>query len=131
MHTFHCSILFTPKFQILSYRLAIVLYLSIITIGNIPGARADIGEYASGGVLHSIAYGVIAFLLFVGRNGNKHERVVKAMLAVMAMGAFDEYVQSFFPYRSADVIDWIVDVIAGIVSSAMLWTVWPKIIESE
>ena len=40
MHTFHCSILFTPKFQILSYRLAIVLYL-LSSFRTFPG-RANV-----------------------------------------------------------------------------------------
>jgi VanZ family protein len=49
----------------------------------------------------------------------------------MAMGALDEYVQSFFPYRSADVMDWVVDVSAGIFSAAILRTLWPRFIDSE
>jgi VanZ family protein len=37
------------------------------------------------------------------------------------MGALDEYVQSFFPYRHAAIGDWYVDVSAGIFMSALLW----------
>jgi len=70
-------------------------------------------------------------LLFSGNKGNRTERVVKSVLTIMAMGALDEYVQSFFPYRSSDVMDWTVDVISGIVSATMLWTLWPRFIDSE
>jgi VanZ family protein len=42
------------------------------------------------------------------------------VLAIAAMGAGDEYVQSFFPYRGASVHDWAVDVSAAIVASSMM-----------
>ena len=42
---------------------------------------------------------------------------------IALMGAFDEYVQSFFPYRSATVTDWCVDMSAGLFASAFLWKV--------
>ena len=63
---------------------------------------------------------MIALLLFVGSNGNRHHRATKAVLTAMALGAFDEYVQSFFPYRSADVMEWAVDVVATTTSSVAL-----------
>lgn len=124
-------ILLEPRFQRISYRCAIVLYLSILIFGSIPGARADIAHYAPGGVLHSVAYSVLTALLFSGQTGNRAERAVTAVLTIMALGAFDEYVQSFFPYRSANVMDWAVDVIAGISSAALLWIVWPKLVDSS
>jgi hypothetical protein len=131
MRAFPANILLVPRFQLLSYRCAIVLYLSILIFGSIPGARDDIGQYASGGVLHAVAYSILTLLLFSGSTGNRSERAVKSVLTIMAMGAFDEYVQSFFPYRAADVMDWMVDVIAGFVSAAMLWALWPRLIDSE
>ena len=41
-------------------------------------------------------------------------------LWIAAMGAGDEYVQSFFPYRGASVRDWAVDVSAAIVASSVM-----------
>ena len=131
MRAFHCNIVLAPKIQTLSYRFAIVCYLSILILGNLPGARANIGAYASGSVLHSMAYATITLLLFVGSKGKRHERAIKAVLTVMAMGAVDEYVQSFFTYRGADVMDWTVDVVSAITSSAVLWAVWPKNVEGH
>ena len=75
-----------------------------------PGARADIGHYAPGPVLHSIAYALLATLWFIGSRGSALARACKAVLAVAMMGACDEFVQSFFPYRGASVRDWAVDV---------------------
>jgi len=131
MRAFIATIFLVPKFQRLSYRCAIALYLLILILGSIPGARADIGQYAAGVVLHSVTYSILTLLLFSGNKGSRSERAVKAVLTIMAMGALDEYVQSFFPYRSADVMDWTVDVISGIVSASMLWTLWPRFIDSE
>jgi VanZ family protein len=96
------------------------MYLTIITTGNIPGARADIGAYAPGAVLHSIAYAVLASLWFIGSSGSAFARAGMAVLAVAVMGAGDEFVQSFFPYRGASVRDWAVDVSAAIVVSSVL-----------
>ncbi len=99
---------------------AIVMYLAILVAGSIPGARADIGQYASGAVLHSTAYAVLACLCFFGSGGGVLARSGKAILAVAAMGAGDEFVQSFFPYRGADVRDWAVDCAAAILTCALL-----------
>jgi len=96
------------------------MYLAIVVVGNLPGARADIGHYASGAVLHSIAYAVLAALWFFGTRGSAAARAAKAVLAVAAMGAGDEFVQSFFPYRGATVHDWAVDCSAAIVVTGLL-----------
>ncbi|MBL0167978.1 MAG: VanZ family protein [Propionivibrio sp.] len=131
MRAFIANIFLVPKFQRLSYRCAIALYLLIIILGSIPGARQDIGQYAGGVLLHFVTYSILALLLFSGFNGSRSERALKSVLTIMAMGALDEYVQSFFPYRSADVMDWAVDVISGIVTATVLWTLWPRIIDAE
>jgi len=118
------SLLFTflqnPRMRLLCLAGAVLMYLTIITTGNIPGARADIGAYAPGAVLHSIAYAVLATLWFSGSRGTPLARACKAVLAIAAMGAGDEFVQSFFPYRGADVRDWAVDVSAAIVASSVM-----------
>ena len=115
-----------PKLRKLRCAVAIALYLTIVVVGSIPGARADIGHYAPGVVLHSLAYAALAFLWFTGSSGSAAARAAKAVLAVAAMGAGDEFVQSFFPYRGADVHDWMVDCSAAIVTSALLWALLPK-----
>jgi VanZ family protein len=120
MTTYLSAFLHNPPRRPLYLAAAIVMYLAIITTGNIPGARADIGAYAPGAVLHSIAYAVLAALWFTGSRGNPLARACKAVLAVAVMGAGDEFVQSFFPYRGADIRDWAVDVGAAIVAGSLL-----------
>ena len=118
----------TTQFQKQRYACAIALYLLILILGSIPGARAEVGEYASGMVLHSMAYAVLTFLLFSGSNGTPFQRGAKALLTVMAMGALDEIVQSFLPYRHGAVSDWLVDCNAALLTSLILWAIWPKAI---
>lgn len=112
----------------LRFRSALILFCLILVLGNLPGARADIGHFASGLVLHSTAYSVITYLLFSGSSERPKRRAVAAILMVAGMGALDEFVQSFFPYRGASIDDWLVDVAASLCVSALLlaWFPFPR-----
>ena len=120
MPTHLFTFLQNPRMRLLCLAAAVLIYLTIITAGNIPGVRADIGAYAPGAVLHSIAYAVLAGLWFSGSRGTPLARACKSVLAIAAMGAGDEYVQSFFPYRGASMHDWAVDVSAAVVASSVM-----------
>lgn len=115
-----------PKLRKFRLGLALVLYLAVLIIGSIPGERQAIGRWASGLVLHSVAYAGLATLWFTGSTGDGAQRALKAVFAVALMGAGDEFVQSFFPYRGATVTDWLVDCVAAIVAATILWAVLPK-----
>lgn len=114
------------RYRQLEFRAAFLLYLAVLVIGSIPGARADVGELASGLMLHLLTYSLIALLLFCGANGGVWSKACKSVLIVAAMGAIDEWVQSHFPYRNASLMDWFVDLNASLITSAVLWSVWPK-----
>lgn len=116
----------TPAHANLRYRTALILFALILILGSIPGARQDIGQVASGLILHSCAYAGITFLLFTGGSGNLAARAVKAVVTVAAMGALDEVVQSFLPYRHGAVGDWMVDVTSAIVTAAVMWGMWKR-----
>mgnify|MGYP000674522491 CR=1 FL=1 len=105
------------------------MFLLIVVLGSLPGAREDIGQFASGGVLHSVAYAILGALTFMGGKGSESRRAVWAVLKVAAMGAVDECVQGFFPYRTAAVSDWLVDVTAAVLISAALWKLWPTLVK--
>lgn len=119
-------LLLDPGLNRLRHGAAIVLFLAIVIAGSIPGARADIGHYAPGVVLHSCAYSVLALLWFTGSRGSAARRSVATLLAIAAMGAIDESVQSFFPYRGASVGDWMVDCSAALLVCAFLSLVLPR-----
>lgn len=103
---------------------AVALSILNCIIGSIPGARAEAGQLASGLVLHSVGYSVLAFLLFTGSRGMPSQRALKALSGIAVMGAVDEIVQSFFPYRHGSVNDWLVDMAAALVTSTVLWALW-------
>lgn len=120
-----------PSTASLRIRCVVILYLSILVLGSIPGARADIGKVASGGVLHSVAYAGLCLLIFGGVVSTRARRFVISVLAIAAMGALDETVQSFFPYRGASVADWLVDCCAALVTATILYLVWPRLTSSR
>lgn len=111
----------TPKFQNICFQSALSIFVLIVVLGSLPGARDDVGHYASGLVLHSFAYAILGLLVFIGSRGGGSQRALKATLTIAMMGALDEGVQSFFPYRTAAVTDWLVDVAAGGLVSTLLW----------
>jgi VanZ family protein len=119
-------LLLDPRLRRLRYGCAIAMFVAIVVTGSIPGARAGVGHYAPGVVLHSLAYATLALLWFTASRGNAAARSLSAVAAVAVMGAIDELVQSFFPYRGADVHDWLVDCSAAVVTCALLWMVLPK-----
>ena len=114
------SLLFGSRWRIWRLAAAGTMYLTILVAGSIPGARAEIGHYASGVVLHSLAYAILAALCFSAVGGTPGQRAAKAVLVVAAMGAGDEFVQSFFPYRGASVHDWAVDCMAAALACSLL-----------
>ncbi len=105
---------------------ALAIYATILIMGSVPGARAELGNVASGIVLHSLAYGGLTFLLFTGTTGSPRARAVKSVLTVVAMGALDELVQSFLPYRVGSVMDLFVDTCAALVVATLLRVYLPQ-----
>ena len=120
------QLLLTSSHAKLRYRTALFLYLLILIFGSIPGARKDIGEVAPGIILHSIAYAGLTFLLFTGGTGSLAQRAGKAILTIAAMGALDEVVQSFLPYRHGAVSDWLVDCNAAVLTAVLMWALWTR-----
>lgn len=114
-----------PKCRKLALRFALLLYLIVLIGGSIPGARSDLGQWASGLVLHGCTYSCLTFLLFIGFEGSIRQKAFQSLLSIAAMGAIDEGIQSFLPYRSGSVIDWLVDMNAALLSLALLWMLWP------
>lgn len=119
MRLFHALI--DPRFSTLRLRAAWSTYFAILIFGAIPGARSEVGEYASGLVLHFFAYGFISFMLFTGMTAQAASRLIRSVLLVAAMGAVDEFMQSFLPYRRGALSDWYVDVSAAVFVSTLLW----------
>jgi VanZ family protein len=118
------QLLLTSSHARLRYWGAMGLFLLVVIVGSIPGARADAAKIASGVVLHSCGYATLAFLIFTGSLGSKAQRAAKTVLTIAVMGALDEFVQSFLPYRHGAVEDWFVDCIAAMMTVNLMWMLW-------
>lgn len=114
------SVITTARFRPPYIWFGCLFYLAILVFGSIPGWRAELGHYAPGFALHSSAYGFLAVVFYYGIITGPWGRFAFALATVAVMGAGDEFVQSFFPYRNADVRDWAVDVAAGLVAALLL-----------
>lgn len=113
------------QYRILRFRLAFLLYFLIIAFGSIPHARTAVGHVAPGVILHLLAYSLITALLLTGTTGALFRKSWQALLIVALMGALDEWVQSFFSYRTAAMGDWLVDCSAGIMTILLFSILWP------
>jgi len=124
MLNFLHQLLLTPALARLRYGSAIALFILIVIIGSIPGARAEAAVWATGLVLHGCAYAGLAFLVFTGTSGTPSQRALKAVLHIAAMGAIDELVQSMLPYRHGSLGDWMIDCTAALLSASLMWLLW-------
>ena len=131
MHWPITRLIFADTYKTFRFRAAFVLYVLIVGLGSIPGARAEVGQIASGLVLHALAYSIITFLLFTGSDGRPTGIALRAWLIVAIMGALDEFVQSFLPYRNATVHDWMVDVAASFITVFLLWIISLKRVSND
>ena len=113
-------LLFEPRLRAARLRLALLLYAGVLVAGSVPGARAEVGAIAPGVVLHGLTYAFLTLLWFLGSTGSGPVRAAKAVLAIALMGAGDELVQSFLPYRNGALADWMIDVAAACLTSTAL-----------
>lgn len=124
MRPFVTLLICNVQYRKLELRAAFLLYLAVLVFGAIPGARTELGQLASGFLLHCLTYGLIALLLFCGVDGHAWSKACKAVFIVAAMGALDEYMQSFLSYRTASFVDWFIDVNAALFTSVVLSLLW-------
>lgn len=105
---------------------AFILFGLIILVGSIPGARAEIGNFGPGLVLHGVAYSALTILLYTGLEGKRDQRALKAVLGAMLMGAADELVQGMLPYRVGALLDWVIDSTSAVLTAGLLRAFLPE-----
>ena len=131
MSSFLSTLVLDERLRRRRFYCAFLMFAAILVMGSIPGARAEIGQFGSGVVLHSIAYGSLTFLLYTGTTGTRGQRAIRAVLTVAVMGALDEMVQSFLPYRRGSPADWLIDCGASLVAAALLWRFMPEPVQAR
>lgn len=90
--------------------LAGVFFAVLITVGNLPGLAADMSDAFGDKRLHLLAYAFLTALIYLSVN---RRPALVAMLTITALGALDESIQSFFPYRQAELLDLLADILAA------------------
>lgn len=90
--------------------LAGVFFAVLITVGNLPGLAAEMSDAFGDKRLHLLAYAFLTGLIYLSVN---RRPALVAMLTVTALGALDESIQSFFPYRQAELLDLLADILAA------------------
>jgi len=123
-YSFFDFLVFDSRYRKVRLALALVIYSLVLILGSVPGARQEMGKLASGVVLHSLTYGFITVMLFGGLGKMTLRPALLSLAIVAALGALDEYVQSFFPYRTANVADWGIDVLSGLFSLGVLLVIY-------
>ena len=89
---------------------AALFFVILVTVGNLPGLAADMSDAFGDKRLHLLAYAVLTALVYLSVN---RRPALVAMLAATAMGAMDESIQSFFPYRQVELLDLLADILAA------------------
>jgi VanZ family protein len=103
------------------WRMAAALFFSLmIAIGAIPGEARTLSALIDDKLLHFAAYGFQSGLVFQSLTGSVPGRALRTLLLIAVLGALDEILQSFMPYRNADILDWLFDVLAALWTIALL-----------
>lgn len=87
-----------------------VFFAVLITVGNLPGLAAEMSDAFGDKRLHLAAYAFLTSLIYFSVN---RRPALVALLGATALGALDEAIQSFFPYRQADLLDLLADISAA------------------
>lgn len=100
--------------------IALAFFAAMLAIGAIPGEANALSAQISDKLLHFLAYSFLTCCLYASISGDKLRRAWISLLLVGVLGALDETIQRFMPYRSCDLEDWLFDILAGAVSVALI-----------
>jgi VanZ family protein len=96
---------------------AIVFFLAMLAVGSIPGKAQALNREFGDKLLHLIAYACLAGAIFLAFS---RHRAAITLASVALLGGLDEFIQSFFPYRSSNLADLLTDLTAAVLAIALL-----------
>ena len=100
--------------------LTLLFFVLMITLGSIPGEASALSARFGDKLLHVLADGFMAMLLFHAIKGSRSMRFFAPIAMIALLGLIDESVQSFLPYRHASLLDWFFDVAAAALAVTLL-----------
>lgn len=99
----------------------VVFYLTLLVLGSQSGMAPALGlALIHDKLLHLLAYGALAGLLFLGLSSPPLTRSLLVIGVVAVLGAADELIQSALPHRDADVLDWVADLVGATLACVLL-----------
>ncbi len=115
------SSFFRPALARFCLPAAVIFYLTMIIVGNWPGLAAELSASVGDKFLHFGAYSILSTLIYVSV---ARRRGLTTLLTISALGLVDEGIQSLFPYRQADLLDLLTDILAAsaTVISLNIWS---------
>ena len=99
-----------PALARISLPLPALFFATRVTVGNLPGVAAEMSDAFGDKRLHLAAYALLTVLVYLSV---QRRPGLTALLAVSALGALDEGIQSFFAYRQAELLDLLADISAA------------------
>lgn len=103
-----------------SLLLGLIFFAVMVAIGSIPGEAPALSAKVPDKLLHFVAYSFLTGCIFGSLSGGLWSRSWRSVLYVGMLGALDENIQRFLPYRSCDIADWAFDMLAAVCSVLIL-----------
>ncbi len=114
------------KLHVHWFCLASGFFILLVALGSIPGTADALSQRFGDKLLHTLAYSVMAVLYFFSYIGSKLARSLATLTTIALLGALDETVQNFLPYRNSSLADWCFDIAAAFIVVTLLLTLTGK-----
>ncbi len=99
---------------------AITLFILMLALGSYPGNAQALTEKINDKILHFLAYSLLTALIYLSLNSTKREKFFITLCIMFALSLTDEYIQSMLSFRTASLLDLIVDLLAaGLMTSCL------------
>jgi hypothetical protein len=93
---------------------ALIFFLMMVMVGAIPGYAEVLSNAVNDKLLHLLAYSILTGLIYYSLPESPIPRALRTLVFVALLGGLDEIVQTNTSYRSANLVDWAFDMLAGL-----------------
>ena len=105
----------TSTFRQVPLLLLFLFFITMISVGLMPGKASALSTHINDKLLHFFAYALMTVLAFKSINARTTARMLVSLALIGSLGLIDETIQYLLPYRNASLADWCFDVAAAVV----------------